>query len=157
MTTLRNYMEREQRTCAIHYVTAEARIAQGDWDGAEAEFARFRQQFEHHLGREELVLFPRLERAVGGTVMSTSLMRREHAQQRALIALMAEAICARNENEFFDLADTLRALTREHNRKEEDLVYPLAERLFDGCGGALLAALMARGAAPKACSTSSAA
>ena len=92
MTTLRNYMEREQRTCAIHYVTAEARIAQGDWEGAEAEFARFRQQFERHLGREELVLFPRLERAVGGTVVSTSLMRREHAQQRALIALMAESI-----------------------------------------------------------------
>ena len=145
MITIRDYLEREHRVCDKRFANTEACIAHADWEGAAHEFAQFRQLFERHLQREELVLFPHLERTFGGAVGPTSAMRSEHRQQRALIAFMVDAVAARAEDAFFDLADTLCLLMHQHSLKEESVLYPMAARLFGDQTSTLLAKMMLLG------------
>lgn len=145
MITICDYLEREHRVCDKHYTMAEACIAKSDWEGAAHEFARFRQLFERHLQREELVLFPHLERTFGDAVAITAVMRSEHRQQRALITKMSCAAAVRAEDEFFDLGDAFCLLMHQHSLTEEDVLYPMAERLVGEQTSTLLARMMLLG------------
>jgi hemerythrin-like domain-containing protein len=145
MITIRDYLEREHRVCDKRYARAEACLAHADWQGAAYEFAQFRELFERHCQREELVLFPYLERTRGGAVGAIAVLRSEHRQQRTLIAFMSDAVARCEEDEFFDLADTLCSLMNQHNLKEESVLYPMAARLFGHQASTLLAQMMLLG------------
>jgi iron-sulfur cluster repair protein YtfE (RIC family) len=146
MTTIRDDMERDHHACDALHRQAVACVVEDDWRTATEAFGQFRARFEQHLGREELTVFPHLERAFGGAVGPTSAMRAEHAQQRGLIALMADAVDAHAAADYLDLADTLRALMRQHAQREESLLYPMIDRLFNGRIVALLVDLQAQDA-----------
>ena len=149
-------MERDHHACDALHRQAVVCVIDADWRAANDVFGQFRARFEQHLGREELTVFPHLERAFGGAVGPTSAMRAEHAQQRGLIALMADAVAAHAASDYLDLADTLRALMRQHALREESLLYPMIDRLFNGRIVALLVDLQAQGASASVAATASA-
>jgi hemerythrin-like domain-containing protein len=80
---------------------------------------------EHHLGMEETELFPRLEGSpAAGPV---HVMRHEHEQMRGLFAELRDAVERRAAEACLDLTDTLLMLMQQHNAKEENILYPLAD------------------------------
>lgn len=127
MTTLAVYLGRDHRVCDDQYALAEARVVASQWESAEIDFYCFRQMLERHLGLEEQVMFPALEQAVGAAGSPTNVMRAEHRHMRAIVQGMADAISAHACDAFFDHADTLRMLMRQHNLKEESILYPMAD------------------------------
>jgi hemerythrin-like domain-containing protein len=130
MHKIATYLDQDHRRCDDRYALAEAAVAGRDWDAANGHFSSFLQLFARHLDKEERVLFPRLDRAMGNAYGPTAVMRAEHGHMRALLQHMRGAIAQRDCGDFFDQADALRLLMRQHNLKEEAVLYPQADRVL---------------------------
>ncbi len=131
MSSIGTFLGRDHQQCDDQYALAEARVVGNQWELAASDFAAFRGMLEHHLGMEEQVMFPALEQAMGHSGGPTGVMRAEHVHMRDLVQGMADAIAARSGDDFFNHADTLRMLMRQHNLKEEGILYPMADRFLD--------------------------
>lgn len=130
MSEISTYLEQDHRRCDDQYTMAEAEVARRQWDSARIEFARFGALFNHHLDKEDRVLFPAIDRMLGNAAGATTAMRTEHRYLRAIVARMAYAISHRDSSRFFDEADALRKLMRLHHLKEEAILYPMADQLL---------------------------
>lgn len=130
MNTISTYLEHDHRRCDDQYTMAEAEVARRQWDSARTEFKRFAVLFDLHLEKEERVLFPQMDRMLGNAAGPTTVMRTEHGYLRAIVRRMGQALAARDSDSFFDEADALRMLMRQHNLKEEAVLYPMADRLL---------------------------
>jgi hemerythrin-like domain-containing protein len=100
-----------------------------------AEFLGFLREFvdQCHHGKEEGLLFPAMTRAGlaehGGFIDE---LLAEHVQGRALIQAMAQAgTPAINAAEFATAATAYAEHLRAHIAKENDVLFPMAERLLD--------------------------
>ena len=78
---------------------------------------------------EEQVLFAAYE-ALAGASGPSQVMRREHEQMRALFSDLTRALERRDDAEFLGLSETLLVLTQQHNMKEEQMLYPMCDRLL---------------------------
>jgi hemerythrin-like domain-containing protein len=130
MHKIATYLDQDHRRCDDCYALAEAAVAHRDWDAAGIHFTGFLSLFACHLDKEERVLFPRLDRAMGNAYGPTAVMRAEHGHMRGLLEHMRGAIAQRDCGDFFDQADALRVLMRQHNLKEEGVLYPQADRVL---------------------------
>jgi regulator of cell morphogenesis and NO signaling len=103
----------------------------GDLREAEAAFARFAHGLRRHIGFEEALIFPEFERQIGiaSTFGPTVTMRAEHRQILALLAAIELAIDSDAEPVAL-LLRHLRELLRTHDRKEEQIVYPVTDSLL---------------------------
>ena len=122
---------------------AESAVASGDWTAAAAAHATFANAIEHHFCGEEQALFPALEAAMGEGFGPTRVMRSEHSQLRAMLQDLSQAIVARDDATYYAQADALRIMIRQHNLKEETILYPMADRALASQQDALLAAMKA--------------
>lgn len=113
----------------------------GSGDGLPGDEVRVRDfvvhlqaQFATHMRAEDELLYPALASALPDTRASLAPLRGEHAELRAMLAALRATLdepagMARNEQlgvQARDLADLLRI----HIRKEEALVFTVAERLL---------------------------
>jgi uncharacterized protein (DUF2249 family) len=103
----------------------------GDLREAEAAFARFAHGLRRHIGFEEALIFPEFERRIGiaSTFGPTATMRAEHRQILALLAAIELAIDSDTEPVAL-LLRHLRELLRTHDRKEEQILYPVTDSLL---------------------------
>ncbi len=85
---------------------------------------------EQHFAHEEGVLFPRFEQATGHAMGPTRIMRSEHTQMRSLFESLGDAIQAKDGDECMGLAETLLILMSQHNVKEEQVLYPMADEVL---------------------------
>jgi hemerythrin-like domain-containing protein len=92
-----------------------------------------------HHGKEEGHLFPLLEgRGLPPENGPTSVMRDEHEQGRDLLAAMTRALDRTETGDAgagLDLATQARAyvrLMREHIRKEDSCLFPMADKVLSG-------------------------
>lgn len=92
----------------------------------------------HHFTMEETVLFPTFESATGPTAGPTQAMRGEHVQMNALFDAMDAALRAHDSDASLGHAETLLWLMRQHNLKEEGILYPMADRVLGHQRAALL-------------------
>ena len=85
---------------------------------------------EPHHQREELILFPELERR--GVAMPPRIMRREHDELRSWKRkLVGAAGTSRPDTEAVaEAAGTLASLLRDHIQKENEILYPMALTLI---------------------------
>jgi len=144
MTTITHYMESDHRRCDELFAAAERLVAAGEWSAAAEAYARFNDAMEHHFGMEEGELFPAFEAASGSTLGPTQVMRMEHGQMRALFERMRKALVAKDMDEYLGTSDTLLILMQQHNMKEEQILYPMSERVLSG-GAAVLQRMQSRG------------
>lgn len=142
MTTLSSCMSADHKDCDEAFALAEEAAISNNWGRAETAFNQFREDMARHFRMEEAVLFPALLDA-GGPAGPVQVMRMEHAQMNDLIAQMAAAVDNRNDQEYGGLSETLLIVMQQHNLKEEQILYPIADRLLAAESDSLIGQLQA--------------
>ena len=138
------YFTADHRACDEAYAKLEETAQGGDAQATQTSFTAFEAMMKRHLAMEEEVLFPALEDATGMRgVGPTAVMRHEHQQMRALLAQMHSAAEAGDAQGVLDGGDTLLMLIQQHNAKEENVLYPLADARLASAWPALAAKLAA--------------
>ncbi len=127
MSTILEFLGNDHRACDDLFASAEEAAGKGNWDSARGLFDRFRVAMAHHFAMEEEVLFPAFEARTGNSMGPTAVMRMEHAQMRGLIQDMAAAAEAGDEAGYLGASETLNMLMRQHNLKEENVLYPMSD------------------------------
>ena len=143
MHTILDFLGSDHRACDDLFASAEAAVAKKNWDSAGDLFGRFQAAMARHLAMEEEVLFPAFEAPTGNSMGPTQVMRMEHAQMRSLLQDMASAVSAGNQNGFLGLSETLNMLMQQHNLKEENMLYPMSDRVLDSERNGLIRAMEA--------------
>jgi hemerythrin-like domain-containing protein len=130
MHTILEFLGNDHRVCDDLFASAEAAVAKNSWDSARDLHDRFQAAMAHHFAMEEDVLFPAFEARTGNSMGPTQVMRMEHAQMRSLMQDMASAVATSNQSNFLGLSETLNMLMQQHNLKEENMLYPMSDRVL---------------------------
>lgn len=138
MESFNRFMGDDHRACDDLFVDAENAAHAGDWGSCRSAWTRFSAALLHHFTMEETVLFPAFERATGMARGPTEVMRQEHAQMRELLVRLEQALSAEDSAAFLGNSETLLVLMQQHNLKEENVLYPMADRVLAGERDALL-------------------
>ncbi len=142
MNTLAEFMSTDHKACDNAFAYAEEIALNDDWSNAEKAFATFLHDMDTHFRMEEEVLFPALLDA-GGPTGPVQMMRMEHAQMNDLIKQMSAAITSKNSNKYGGLSETLLIVMQQHNLKEEQILYPIMDRILGNTSETLISRLKA--------------
>jgi iron-sulfur cluster repair protein YtfE (RIC family) len=119
----------EHRACDLALTRIELAAHGGDWDAADAARQDFAEQTEAHFRYEEEHLFPALAQAFPAAAAGPiPVMQSEHRQMRELFADLVLAVRDRDAALLADTTQTLLFLMQQHNAKEENVLYPMADR-----------------------------
>lgn len=129
-TSIFNHMASGHKHCDDLFLNAEKAATEGDWTTTQQACQKFYKSIEHHFTMEEKVLFPEIEQAQGSEMGPTEVMRYEHEQMRSLMSSMRDALDAEDKDAFLGEAETLLVFMRQHNAKEEMMLYPMADQLL---------------------------
>ncbi len=129
MPSIGQFMAEDHRRCDDFFLAAERAVATQDWDAGRQSFHDFQLATECHLAMEEQVLFMAYE-TLAGVAGPSQVMRREHEQMRELFARLYQVLDQRAGTEFLNLSETLLMLMQQHNMKEEQMLYPMCDRLL---------------------------
>ncbi len=124
------YLTPEHRECDVIFARAEEAAAKGDFAKTKEEFIKFADETLLHFKKEEEEFFPAFEEATGSSDGPTRVMRYEHEQVRGLLGKMVQAIESEDKDAYLSLAESLMILLQQHNMKEEQMLYAMADRLF---------------------------
>ncbi|WP_324172351.1 hemerythrin domain-containing protein [Sulfurimonas sp.] len=127
MSTIKEYLTTDHTKCDELFAAMEDSANKSIKD-AKAAYEAFTASSERHFQMEERVMFLEFETKTGMTQGPTAMMRHEHEQMRTLIAQMGEAIVDENKDRFFGLSETLMILMQQHNMKEEQMLYTMAQQ-----------------------------
>lgn len=128
--TIATYMTEIHRNCDKFFADAEQGVAKGNWEAALAAFRKFSSQTEQHFGVEEKVLFPELEEIIGEEGGPTAVMREEHEQMRQVLKDLQEALGGKDSSGYQGAAETLMIMLQQHNMKEEQVLYQMADQIL---------------------------
>ena len=127
MSSIKGYLTADHRNCDDIFAQMEEK-ATNSLEDAKELCEKFIQETEKHFQMEERVMFVEFEAKTGMTQGPTAMMRQEHIQMRSLMNDMIEAIDTNNKDKFFGLTETLMILLQQHNMKEEQMLYPMAQQ-----------------------------
>lgn len=124
---LAEFMTYDHHRCDELYAAAENVAQAGDIEATKKLFGAFETGMLHHFDMEEKRFFPAFEQATGMTQGPTMVMRMEHRQMIGVIAQMRQAALAEDMGGVVRAGTTLMVLMRQHNIKEEQMLYPMGE------------------------------
>ncbi len=127
MSTIKEYLTTDHTRCDELFAAMEDSASKSIKD-AKVAYEAFKTSSERHFQMEERVMFLEFETKTGMTQGPTAMMRHEHEQMRTLVAQMGEAIDDDNKDRFFGLSETLMILMQQHNMKEEQMLYTMAQQ-----------------------------
>ena len=127
MSTIKDYLTNDHRRCDEIFAAMED-SANNSLSDAKEITQEFIDASEHHFQMEERVMFAEFEQKTGMTEGPTAMMRHEHAQMRTLMEQLMEALVADNKDKFFGYSETLMILMQQHNMKEEQMLYTMAQQ-----------------------------
>jgi len=129
---IKEYMTHDHRECDNLYAPLEEAMGEENWQKALELYMPFKNAMLKHFAMEEEVLFPKMEEFMGGGEGPIHVMKMEHSQIRSVIEQLGEAINDKNKQKALGLGETFMILTQQHNMKEEQVLYTMAEQLpFD--------------------------
>ncbi len=100
-----------------------------DYDAAKEYFKKFKFGLHRHIAWEEEILFPLFENATGMKEGGpTAVMREEHRQIKEALERIHKKVQVKDPNSDQEEALLWRVL-KEHNDKEESILYPAIDRL----------------------------
>jgi iron-sulfur cluster repair protein YtfE (RIC family) len=137
MQTIAGFMSADHRACDEAFANVEQAALDNNWSEAESSFNKFRTALARHFRIEEDELFPALISA-GGPAGPVQVMRMEHAQMNTLIEQMAGALAQQDAQKYGGLSETLLIVMQQHNLKEEQMLYPIADHFLAAQREALL-------------------
>lgn len=127
MQSIKDYLTLDHRRCDEIFAKMEEKASES-LVSARDLCLEFIDQEQRHFQMEEQVMFLEFESKTGMTQGPTQMMKHEHTQMRALMNDMLEAIDNENKDRFFGLSETLMILLQQHNMKEEQMLYPMAQQ-----------------------------
>jgi iron-sulfur cluster repair protein YtfE (RIC family) len=128
MALISEFLSDDHNACDNLFAAAENAVAANDWDQARGQFDGFNAGMRRHFAREESVLFPAFEARTGMSGGPTFVMRAEHQQMNGLLGEMNSALSQRDAKTYLGLSETLLMLMRQHNMKEENILYPMSDQ-----------------------------
>ncbi len=130
MESISDYLTAHHADCDEAFARARDAAAAGDWAAASRWGGMFLREIARHIDIEEELLFPAFERSTGSSGGPTAVMRAEHERMREWFATMREALEARDAERYAEASRALGALLEGHNMKEENILYPMLDRLL---------------------------
>ena len=127
MSTIQEYLTNDHRRCDDVFAKMEEQ-AGSSLESACTLAEEFVADMEHHFQMEECVMFPAFEQKTGMTQGPTEMMRQEHTQMRSLFVQLLNALTEKNTDRFFGTSETLMILLQQHNMKEEQMLYSMAQQ-----------------------------
>ena len=127
MSTISSFLTTDHRACDEEFADMENAVASGDWDLSAEKLNKFITDLLHHFDMEEKVMFPTFEEVTGMTQGPTMIMRMEHDQMRQLLNALQEDLEKKDRNHFFGVSESLMMLMQQHNMKEEQMLYAMAD------------------------------
>lgn len=118
----------QHRVCDADFAQIEQAGHSGDWARAKRTAQDFVEHTEAHFGREEDILFPSLLKAAPNASGPVAAMRQEHMQMRLQFDELLAAVDRNDIDELADVAEGLLMLMQQHNAKEENVLYPIADQ-----------------------------
>lgn len=137
MQNISDYLTEDHEHCDSLFAATENAVCASDWATADARFAEFMADTLRHFSREETILFPEFEQLTGMTGGPTQVMRDEHIQMRNALEGMAAAVARRDTDAYLGLSETLLMLMRQHNMKEERILYPMIDQALPDAGAVI--------------------
>lgn len=128
-------MSAQHRHCDELFVALEQAIARGQWQEARRAMDGFRTDMERHFTLEEETLFPALRQAAPAASAPVQVMLMEHDQMRQLMRALAHQVEQCSTRESLSLTETLLIVMQQHNRKEETILYPMADSTVGALAG----------------------
>ena len=128
MADITHYLTADHTHCDDLFAEAENAVACADWQSGQTHFQAFAAATLRHFAREESVLFPAFEARTGMSHGPTAVMRGEHVEMRETLQAMDQALAKHDTDAYLGLAETLLMLMRQHNLKEEQILYPMADQ-----------------------------
>jgi len=144
MENISTVLIRDHRGCDDLIAAAEEAVEKLHWDEAGNLFSDFVASMERHLGKEEAVLFPALEQKMGTGMGPVQVMLKEHEDMRRLFGEIGEDIAQQQTEHCLGLTDTLLTLMQQHNLKEENILYPMADQTLADEQSEVMAQFIAR-------------
>ena len=117
----------DHHRCDQLLAEAERRVGGKDWHAAAAAVGALSAALDRHFTLEEESLFPALAQVFKVAENPIEIMVAEHAQMRALLADLEDAVATRDSAAYLGIIETLHLLVQQHNYKEEGVVYPMAD------------------------------
>ncbi len=130
--TISTFLTQDHRDCDEEFANMENAVASEDWTQADEKFTAFTKDLDHHFKMEEEIMFPAFETRTGMMGGPTQMMRMEHEQMRGVVAQMKTALEAKDKNNFFGVSESLMMLMQQHNMKEEQMLYAMADAHLAG-------------------------
>ena len=127
METISSFLTQDHRTCDEEFASMENEVASENWEEANSKLIKFSSDLLHHFDMEEKVMFPTFESKTGMTQGPTTMMRMEHEQMRGLLEDLKNDVNATDKNHFFGVSESLMMLMQQHNMKEEQMLYAMAD------------------------------
>ena len=143
MSTIGSYLSDDHDACDDLFAAAENAVAVKDWAKAREHFDRFHASMRRHFAMEEEVLFPAFEARTGMSGGPTFVMRAEHQQMNGLLQEMGAALERKDNPAYLGQSETLLMLMRQHNMKEENILYPMSDQALAEQRADLLTAMRA--------------
>ena len=138
-------LEREHREIDEGLEAFAAGLSQGE--SRSEPLMRAVEGLRRHIYIEEELLFPSLRAA--GMVAPVFVMLREHGEiWRALDEIDDDVRAGAAGNSTLETCQRLAGLLEAHNLKEEQILYPQADRVLTAPAGSDLAAFLASGRMP---------
>jgi hemerythrin-like domain-containing protein len=141
MDSISDNLTHDHEHCDGLFADAENAVAEAEWGPATLAFAAFRTATLLHFAREETILFPEFEARTGMQGGPTYVMRTEHEQMRASLDALGQALERRDARAYLGQSETLLMLMRQHNMKEEQILYPMADRALAEDSDAIVRAM----------------
>lgn len=116
METISDALTRDHQHCDDLYADFENAIAEDSWGHAPQTFEAFRK---------------------------ATLLHFERDQMRTGLAALAQVIERRDAQACLGYADSLLMLMRQHNMKEEQILYPMADQVLADSADTLVEAMLA--------------
>lgn len=117
----------DHHACDHLLAAAEKSLSGGDWEVIGQTTGALISAVNHHFDVEEQTLFPRLASIYRVAANPIEVMCSEHAQMRALLADLGEAVVQRDRDTCQGVLETFHFITQQHNSKEEIVLYPMAD------------------------------
>ena len=127
MSTIKEFLTSDHGRCDEYFADMEKNATES-LEGAKESCEAFIHETEKHFQMEERVMFEEFESKTGMTEGPTAMMRHEHEQMRNLMSQMREALDVDNKDKYLGLTETLMILLQQHNMKEEQMLYPMAQQ-----------------------------
>lgn len=129
MKTIAEFMTAGHKACDDKFALAEKSALANNWSEADNAFKAFHNATAQHFRIEEEVLFPALLSA-GGPAGPVQVMRMEHAQMNGLFEQMAATLVRKDAQKYGGLSETLLVVMQQHNLKEEQILYAIADHVL---------------------------